>query len=777
MCILIKTLRLFMLLFIVMCINITTGYSQSLIDSLEQVAKTAKPGWDQIDMAVGLARLYIGGPGDKVNGEKQIAIIYKNAEEQNIPEARAYGLIMENLIGYNIENDAEKSIRACEEAMAIARQYNCNDALIFAGYQLAERYRVSKGDFQKSREIMEEILPYMDKTVDDKHIANATKTYGYILTRLGEEELGFKYMEEAIAILRKMKTEPYIDSRIGRVSSQYADINNLIQYAMSNMGESKLRLGKPEEARMYMQEALDLAIASKRTRIISWQYERFGIHYEVRGYYDKALEKFQQSRSLLENTDLKLHYEHSNTLLAKVMMHMKDYEGAKKYLSSAIDFYRETSDTLFLAQQLMLSSRIETRIGNLEKSRKIMAEVDGLMPSLNTTEVNGLYYQTLGEIAMASNQVQEAIYLFEKSLSIFEKDKLQLGVLELETSLVKAYAANRDFKKAEEYSLSALDKAYAQSNIAYIRQLYLCLSDVYEASSKYDEALKNYKFYTAFNDSVYNADAQVTLKEEQVRRDVEGIETQKAIAEANVQALTKTNQVYLIAGIILATILLFSLYLYLKLRKAKVKIEEKNKERETLLKEIHHRVKNNLQIISSILSMQSRKLEDSLAKSAVDEGRSRIKSMSLIHEKLYSSDQLTNVKMKDYIEELSGFLFNTYKPSGVVNQKINVEDIDMDIDTAIPVGLILNELISNALKYAFSANGDGELDISLIKENEEYVLQVSDSGAGLPDNFTESHSMGMRLVKVLTEQLDGLLKIENEGGAHFTLKFKPSLSL
>ncbi|MEQ8575301.1 MAG: sensor histidine kinase, partial [Fulvivirga sp.] len=297
------------------------------------------------------------------------------------------------------------------------------------------------------------------------------------------------------------------------------------------------------------------------------------------------------------------------------------------------------------------------------------------------------------------------------------------------------------------------------------------------AANKYDQALKNYKFYTAFNDSVYSADAQVMLKEEQVRRNVVGIETQKAIAEASVQALTKTNQLYLVAGIVLTSILLLSLYLYLNLRKAKVKIEEKNKERETLLKEIHHRVKNNLQIISSILSMQSRKLEDSLAKSAVDEGRSRIKSMSLIHEKLYSSDQLTNVKMKDYIEELSGFLFNTYKPSGVVKQKINVEDIDMDIDTAIPVGLILNELISNALKYAFSANGDGELDISLRMEDKEYVLQVSDSGKGLPLNFTESQNMGMRLVNVLTEQLDGLLKIENEGGAHFTLKFKPSLSL
>ncbi|MEQ8244576.1 histidine kinase dimerization/phosphoacceptor domain -containing protein [Fulvivirga sp.] len=774
---LIKTLRVFVLLFILIGANITTSYCQSLIDSLEQVAKTAKPGWDQVDIAVGLARLYIGGPGDKINGEKQIAIIYKNAEEQNIPEARAYGLIMENIIGNNITNDSEMSIAACKEAMKIAREYKCNDALVFAGDQLAQRYRSMKGDYQKSKETLEEIFPFMDETVDPRTIANAKRSYGVILTRLGEPEEGFRYMLESIDMLRKLKADPYIDPKIGRVSALYADLNNVIQYALTGLSESKLRFGAPEEARQYMAEALQLAIESKRTRIISWQYERFGMHYEQRGYYEKALENFQQSRMLLENTDFTYHLARSNYYLAKVMMNMKDYETAQDYLKNSMTYFRATADSVFLSEQLLLNSRLELRKGNLAESKEVMQEVELFVPALRSTENNGLYHQTLGEIALESNNTQDAIGHFIKALGIYEEDKLELGVLESETSLVKAYKANKDFEKAEEYGLRALEKAYTQSNIAYIRELYLSLSDVYAAANKYDQALKNYKFYTAFNDSVYSADAQVMLKEEQVRRNVVGIETQKAIAEASVQALTKTNQLYLVAGIVLTSILLLSLYLYLNLRKAKVKIEEKNKERETLLKEIHHRVKNNLQIISSILSMQSRKLEDSLAKSAVDEGRSRIKSMSLIHEKLYSSDQLTNVKMKDYIEELSGFLFNTYKPSGVVKQKINVEDIDMDIDTAIPVGLILNELISNALKYAFSANGDGELDISLRMEDKEYVLQVSDSGKGLPLNFTESQNMGMRLVNVLTEQLDGLLKIENEGGAHFTLKFKPSLSL
>jgi len=769
-----KPTRLHALLFVIPLILIVpiSSYSQDPIDSLERIAKHAKPGWDQIDMAVGLARLYIGGPGDRANGEKQIAIIYKNAEEQNIPEARAYGLIMENLIGNNIDNNFRKSIASCEEAMKIARQYKCNDALVFAGYQLAERYRSNLGQYEKSKEILEGLFPFMDETVDVKHIANAKRNYGFILTRLGEPELGFKHMEEAIDLLRKMKTDPYIDPRIGRVSAQYADIDNLIQYALNSMSESKLRLGAPEEARQYMEEALQLAIGSKRQRIISWQYERFGMHYAQRGYYGKAVEKFQQSRILLEGAESQLYITRSNILLADVMMRMKDYEKAQEYLKQALQYYRHTKDTFNIVPQLLLDCRIEVRKGQVEKSKEIMSEVQLMMPSLNATETSGTYYQTIGEIEMALNKIPQAIKHFESALGVYAKVDLKIGILESKASLAQAHLLKRNFETARQYAADGLTLAYAQSNIAYINDLYTILSDVYEASRQFDKALANYKLSFAFHDSLYSADAQVMLKEEEVRRDVVGMKAQKAIAEANVQMLEKTNRTYLVVGLVLFAILMLSGYLYLKLRKAKDKIEEKNREREILLKEIHHRVKNNLQIISSILNMQSRKLTDSSARSAVNEGRSRIKSMSLIHEKLYSSNQLTVINMQEYIEDLSGFLFKTYKPDCDIARQIEAEELTLDIDTAIPVGLILNELISNALKYAFQEQGTGQLNISFSKLEDEYTLRVADSGKGLPIDFNSIESMGMRLVNVLTEQLNGLIDVKNEAGATFTIRFK-----
>lgn len=236
--------------------------------------------------------------------------------------------------------------------------------------------------------------------------------------------------------------------------------------------------------------------------------------------------------------------------------------------------------------------------------------------------------------------------------------------------------------------------------------------------------------------------------------------------------LEQQNQLYLWIGSILILILFGTAFFYAKLKKAKVKIEEKNKEREVLLREIHHRVKNNLQIISSLLSLQSRKLEDSNARKAVNEGRSRIKSMSLIHEKLYGNNELSEINMKEYINELSAFLRNTYKPKSNITQHISADDMNLDIDTAIPLGLILNELISNSFKYAFSEHDEGEINISLEYSEDEYVLKVKDTGPGFPQNFESLKSMGMRLINSLSEQLDGVKSFENINGALFTLKFK-----
>ena len=160
-------------------------------------------------------------------------------------------------------------------------------------------------------------------------------------------------------------------------------------------------------------------------------------------------------------------------------------------------------------------------------------------------------------------------------------------------------------------------------------------------------------------------------------------------------------------------------------------VEQSLAEKEILLREIHHRVKNNLQIISSLLDKQARKPSDAAVRKLVKEGQERIQSMALIHQNLYESEQLSGIDIKSYLVELTD---NIQRSQLMTNNEIeielNVEDEKLDIDTAIPVGLILNELLTNSYKYAFAGQAGGKIKVDFKKEDEQYFLQVSDDGVG-----------------------------------------------
>ncbi|MGB3480051.1 MAG: histidine kinase dimerization/phosphoacceptor domain -containing protein [bacterium] len=217
----------------------------------------------------------------------------------------------------------------------------------------------------------------------------------------------------------------------------------------------------------------------------------------------------------------------------------------------------------------------------------------------------------------------------------------------------------------------------------------------------------------------------------------------------------------------------------LQRKQAEDQLKASVKEKEILLKEIHHRVKNNLQIISSLLNLQSECFEDEKYRQSYRESQDRIKSMVLIHDKLYQSKDLANINTSDYINGLSRHLFESYNVrSDFIALKTDIEDIAMNIDTAIPCGLIINELISNALKYAFvkgSNDKKAEVKIQLCRDKGDSIeLIVSDNGVGFPKNldFRNTKSLGLQLVCALVDQLNGNINLDRNKGTAFTIKFK-----
>jgi PAS domain S-box-containing protein len=212
-------------------------------------------------------------------------------------------------------------------------------------------------------------------------------------------------------------------------------------------------------------------------------------------------------------------------------------------------------------------------------------------------------------------------------------------------------------------------------------------------------------------------------------------------------------------------------------KKAQEQIENSLKEKEVLLREIHHRVKNNMQIISSLLRLQSGYITEKKYKDMYIESQNRISTMSLIHEKLYQSRNFTKIEVGGYIKELVNGLFISYDINqGKVIAKIDIENVSLGINSAIPCGLIINELISNSLKYAFPDGKSGEVRISLCSIGDGYFeLIIADNGKGLPIDmdFRKTESWGMRMVTILVEnQLHGEISLNRDRGMEFHIKFK-----
>jgi len=207
------------------------------------------------------------------------------------------------------------------------------------------------------------------------------------------------------------------------------------------------------------------------------------------------------------------------------------------------------------------------------------------------------------------------------------------------------------------------------------------------------------------------------------------------------------------------------------------KIRASLKEKEVLLKEIHHRVNNNLQIISSLLSLQSEYVKDARCTASLEESRNRIRTMALVHEKLYQSENLASINLKEYVKSLVSGLVRSYRVNtDRITPKTNVEDIFLGVDTAIPCGLIINELVSNALKHAFP-DRKGEITVTLHSVDDIIELTVSDNGIGIPDNidFKAAETLGLHLVTILAEdQLEGEITLDRSKGTSFKITFKVS---
>ncbi|MDX1941559.1 MAG: histidine kinase dimerization/phosphoacceptor domain -containing protein [Saprospiraceae bacterium] len=400
----------------------------------------------------------------------------------------------------------------------------------------------------------------------------------------------------------------------------------------------------------------------------------------------------------------------------------------------------------------------------------------------------GNCYNALGQYDVAEKYFLEMIH-FEKLL---ENQNAFTSLVNL--TIGDFYVNRHRYQTAEPYLKNVLAIPQGMVTIQRLKDTQLLLFKIDSAAGKYLQAIQHFQLYKILNDSLFNEtkskqieELQIQYETEQKEKDIQLLQNESQLQQSQLLQANLTKNITF-GGITLLIIIVGLLYNRYRLKQRsnrqleiqQIEINQTNRslqnlleEKEWLLKEIHHRVKNNLQIVMSLLNTQSNYLANDAALSAIRDSQHRIHSISLIHKKLYQSDNVAQIDMPNYIQELVEYLQDSFDTNYNIHFDLNIEPIELDVTQAVPLGLILNEAISNAIKYAFP-NRKGLINITMQQVDEEsYSLIIADNGVGLPPDFdvNKSNSLGMSLMKGLSKQLNGSFELRNENGLTIHIAF------
>lgn len=400
--------------------------------------------------------------------------------------------------------------------------------------------------------------------------------------------------------------------------------------------------------------------------------------------------------------------------------------------------------------------------------------------------------RSLSKVYFGKKEYKKAIEYAENALTIFKEIGNKSGEADMYREIGAIYLATNQCNNALDYTQKGLKISTQIGELESIKFCYENLAKIHSQLKNYPEAYKNHVLYKKMSDSMFNSEVnnkvtqiQMTYEFEKKQKQLQLLQKEK---DEKLQIKAKKQQNLLIAivmTLLFLSVITIGIYSNLKAYKKQKLIVEQQKEqiqkslteKETLLREIHHRVKNNLQIISSLLNMQSEDIEDPKVLLSIQEGQSRVQAMSLIHQNLYQSETIDKVSIENYFKELTNYLSTMYLGnSSTIKVEIETANILFDFDTAIPLGLIVNELVSNAYKHAFSKQKEGVILIKITSENQlDYRLIVSNNGEPLPADFDihKSKSLGIKLVTILSKQLRGSFShLNDEKQTTFEVLFK-----
>ncbi len=526
-------------------------------------------------------------------------------------------------------------------------------------------------------------------------------------------------------------------------------INSKSEIARGNnfLGMTYATIGTTEKAIPYYLEALKRYSALKDSLFVGIVTNNLAAAHQSRGDVKETILYFEEALAIFKKLKNEQWIGNVSNNLATQYINDKDFTKAVNIAEFAIKIFRKNNDKAAEATALsnlgaayVSLKKYNNALEVLNESNKLVnPKEDPLLFSINNTNIGLVYFQL--------NQFDISEKHFLKALKIQEE-------------------------------LQSLD---------HLQSTFKSLNELYEKWGKIDKAYYFLKKFQTVRDSLFSQEKNEKLLNiikkyelDQKEQQILLLNNQNRFKDLQIND-SKQKQGLFVLGIIALLIALgFGFYLYRLRQKTAQELAKKNEiitktlsEKDFLMKEIHHRVKNNLQVISSLLSLQSQHLKDAEALKSIRESRDRVKSMALIHQNLYEEDRQLFIEVSEYITKLSQSLFQSYniEPERILLQT-NIGKMVFDVDTVTSLGLIINELITNSLKYAFPENRSGKLEVNLNKEQQYLVLQVKDNGVGVPKDFNLSQlkSFGYQIIRSFSAKMKAEVNVYNDSGTNFVMK-------
>ena len=535
-------------------------------------------------------------------------------------------------------------------------------------------------------------------------------------------------------------------------------------------GQAEINAGKDKEAAETLELAHNLALENNE-----WDY-LLRIKFQLL----KAYKGFSQEKAVEQGIDA-LQFEEENpdpinkpkiyNTLAGAYWNLGQMEKAVEHYETALDLFGVNRDSSSQVLVLGNLAGIYSSKKNNEKALKAYFDALALAERVSDKRVVSSLNRDICLTYMFLNKIDSSEYYIQRAIDISKE--VDIPDLEMENTIMKCLIFSRANKCDQALPIleDLLERAKELENLRWQQNITHVMTDCHMKNEDFKEASEVFKERLRIHKKVYQerisdavSEATVKYETEKKEAEIERLAMQEQLKNAQIDR----QKLGLVATILGLGILTFFM---IRLRQKNAEIDKQNKEKDTLLREIHHRVKNNLQVISALLTLQSKHLKDSKAKIALQEGQDRVQSMALIHKDLYQHDNLKGVNTKEYLEQLSNNLVQSYKLVDDVELSLDIEEINLDVDTMIPLGLMVNELISNSLKHGLQKTNNGKLGISLREQDNKLILKISDNGSGTTEkSIDSSKSFGYSLIESFARKLDAQIHFNHDNGFEVELQ-------